>query len=100
MTMQSLVQIAREFLRGRSLSYRRVFTLSNPDAADVLADLAKFCRAHDTTAHPDTHMAARLDGRREVWLRIQNHLRLTDDQLWLLYGGAQGRMANRPPTQE
>ena len=97
--MNHLLQVARDFLRGRSASYARVFPLTNPDAADVLADLAKFCRAHETTAHPDPHIAARLDGRREVWLRIQSHLKLTDDQLWLLYGGAQGRMLNRP-TQE
>lgn len=53
----------------------------------VLSDLARFCRAHSSTGHADPHIAARLDGRREVWLRIQNHLRLTDDELWQLHGG-------------
>jgi hypothetical protein len=28
----------------------------------------------------------RLDGRREVWLRIASHLNLTEEQLWELYG--------------
>jgi hypothetical protein len=28
------------------------------------------------------------EGRREVWLRIQAHLRLTDEELWRLYGQA------------
>lgn len=85
-----------QFLRDRKLAYQRVFPINNPTAADVLADLAKFCRAHDSTAHPDPHMAARLDGRREVWLRVQQHLNLTDEQLWLLYGGADARMSNVP----
>jgi hypothetical protein len=47
----------------------------------VLADLAKFCRANRSTFHPDPHVAARLDGRREVWLRITQHLNLSTDDL-------------------
>jgi hypothetical protein len=54
----------------------------------VLADLAKFCRAHQSTFHPDTHVAARLDGRREVWLRITQHLNLTTDDLYKTASGA------------
>lgn len=76
----------RRFLFGRATVYRRHFDLTNRDAADILRDLAKFCRAHKSTAHTDTHLAARLDGRREVWLRIQNHLQLSDEDLWKLYG--------------
>jgi len=53
----------------------------------VLVDLQRFCRANTSTAHPDPYMAARLDGRREVWLRLQQHLRLDDETLWKLYGG-------------
>jgi len=93
--IEPALKVAKRFLEGRAGSYRRRLSPANTDAADLLADLAKFCRAHDSTAHADPYMAARIDGRREVWLRIQNHLRLTDDQLWMLYGGTQGRMANR-----
>ena len=82
----TLGELAREFLRGRRRSYQRLFSLENRDVAAVLADLAKFCRAHTSTAHLDSYAAARLDGRREVWLRIQTHLQLTDEQLWQLYG--------------
>ena len=32
-------------------------------------------------------LPAVIQGRREVWLRIQNHLQLTPDQLWELYSG-------------
>jgi len=84
----TLGEFAQEFLRGRRRSYQRLFFLGNLDAAAVLADLAKFCRAHESTAHQDSYAAARLDGRREVWLRIQTHLQLTDEQLWRLYGQA------------
>lgn len=78
---------AREFLLHRAGAYRRAFSLESRDAQWVLADLAKFCRAHATTFHADARLQAQLEGRREVWLRLQHHLQLTDDQLWLLYGG-------------
>lgn len=74
---------ALEFLLGRRGAYQATFT--GPRAEEVLRDLAKFCRAHASTAHADPHMAARLDGRREVWLRIQSHLKLSDDELWALF---------------
>jgi hypothetical protein len=62
-------------------------TFRAPTAEVVLKDLARFCRAHESTAHLDPHVAARLDGRREVWLRIQHHLLLSPDDLWRLYSG-------------
>jgi len=87
--MTTLLERSKEFLFGRSLSYKRVFNDESRDTVSVLSDLARFCRAHNSTAHIDTHAAARLDGRREVWLRIQHHLQLTDEELWALYGGRQ-----------
>lgn len=57
----------------------------------VLADLAKFCRAYDTTTQVspvtrqvDPIASAQAEGRREVYLRIMWHLKLTDDQLMTL----------------
>jgi len=82
--MNEALERARLFLLGRRHQYLTVF--DNPVGQEVLADLAKFARAHEPTFHPDPRVAAQLDGRREVWLRIQHHLRLTDDQLWKLYG--------------
>jgi hypothetical protein len=82
--MSEALERARLFLLGRRHQYLTVF--DNPVGQEVLADLAKFARAHEPTFHPDPRVAAQLDGRREVWLRIQHHLRLTDDQLWKLYG--------------
>ena len=81
--MSELVDRAKQFLFGRQTAYRAVFQGPMSDA--VLADLAKFCRASDSTFHPDPRVAAQLDGRREVFLRIQQHLKLSSDDLWKLY---------------
>lgn len=86
--MSELIDRARQFLFGRRTQYRKVF--DNPVGHEVLADLAKFCRAHESTFNPDPRIEARLDGRKEVFLRIQHHLRLTDDELWALYGQKKG----------
>jgi hypothetical protein len=51
----------------------------------VLEDLAKFCRAHETTFNPDSRLNAVLEGRREVWLRIQNYLELSLDEIYDLH---------------
>lgn len=58
-----------------------VNTFAGPAADKVLADLAVFCRATTSTFHADPRVHAVAEGRREVWLRIQNHLHLSDEQL-------------------
>lgn len=73
----------RVALGDRRHAYRMTF--KGPLAEVVLKDLARFCRAHDTTFDADPRLAAGLDGRREVWLRIQHHLQLPPDELWALY---------------
>jgi hypothetical protein len=83
----SLVQRARLFLRSRQVSYYQTFNPNGQDTRVVLKDLAAFCRANKSTGHKDPYLAARLDGRREVWLRIQQHLQLSEDDLWRLYDG-------------
>ena len=77
---------AQEWLRSRTLAYQRVFLGHGIDTDIVLQDLAKFCRAHESTFHAEHAISDRLDGRREVWLRIAHHLHLTDEQLWDIYG--------------
>ncbi len=83
MVSARLVEAAKSLIWKRRTAY--VTTFKNPVGEEVLADLAKFCRANVSTGHADTHIAARLDGRREVWLRIQSYLQLSDDELWNLY---------------
>jgi len=73
----------RSALSDRRTTYRQVFR--NPNGERVLADLAKFCRANVTTFHPSERAHALAEGRREVWLHIQQQLQLTEDELWELY---------------
>jgi hypothetical protein len=84
-TSAFLYEKARRFLLGRKAAYQRVFS-RNVDTEIILADWARFCRAHESTGHENPQLAARLDGRREVWLRIQHHLQLSNDELWEFYG--------------
>lgn len=65
-----------------------VKTFEGPYAQEVLADLARFCRANKTTFHTDARAHAVLEGRREVWLRIQEYLNLSPEQLWALHAPA------------
>ena len=76
---------AFDWLRQRKRAYQ--LALTSPAGQEVLVDLAKFCRAHETCFHEDPRKHAVLEGRREVWLRIQQHLHLTADQLMALYNG-------------
>ena len=83
--LQAAIENTRNFLQRRRYAYNATFC--GPLADEVLRDLARFCRAHSSTFNSDPYAAARLDGRREVWLRLQNHLELSPDQLWDLYSG-------------
>ena len=83
--MSDIIESVKRFLTTRKRSYQVTFQENNRDAQAVLKDLAKFCKADVTTFHKDARAHAVLEGRREVWLRIQNYLQLTPDQLWELY---------------
>jgi len=65
--------------RSRRSDY--LTTFNGPVADRVLADLAEFCRARETTFHTDERLHAVLEGRREVWLRINKYLNLTDREI-------------------
>lgn len=78
------VEKVKKILFGRQHSYR--VTFKGPHGEAVLEDLAQFCRLHESTFHPDARVAANLDGRREVMLRICNHLNLDQEALWALHG--------------
>jgi len=74
---------ARDFLRTRQQAYRQTF--AGGYSRKVLTDLAKFCRANESTFHTDPRVEGVLQGRREVWLRVTQHLNLTEDELQFLY---------------
>jgi len=72
-----------DFLRSRAQAYTKTF--SGIPAETVLEDLAKFCRANESTFHSDARIEGIMQGRREVWLRISQHLNLSPDELLQLY---------------
>ncbi len=84
-------QVRRVLMRRRH-AYNVTFRA--PLGEEVLRDLARFCRAHESTFNPNARAHAMAEGRREVWLRIQNHLNLTPDELWELYSGRPSGDAN------
>lgn len=78
------LDMARNLLRSRKEAYTRVFVAGNATPGDckiVLGDLRRFCRHRKSTFHPNVQMAARLDGRREVALRIDEYTELSVDEL-------------------
>lgn len=84
---------AEEFLTQRKTAYQLTFEKEMPANVDVLIDLARFCRANETTlvndktGKLDVEKSIALAARRDVWLRIQQHLGLTPEQLLALYSG-------------
>jgi hypothetical protein len=82
--LDSLSKI-KNLIRSRAYAYRMVFSPENKYTSDVLKDLAKFCRAHESTFHSDARKHAALEGRREVFLRVMEHLNLTEEQIFELH---------------
>ena len=81
--MSELIEKARRFLMRRRHNYRLTFL--SPPGQEVLADLSKYCFANKSTAQPNRDLSLILQGRREVWLRIANHMNMSPDDLWRLY---------------
>jgi len=86
MTLEEVWHRTINFLRLRKRAYQLIFGSVAGQA--VLLDLAVFCRANETCVIPgDRDRTLILEGRREVWLRIQQHLNLSGEQLADLYNG-------------
>ncbi|MDE2020402.1 MAG: hypothetical protein KGJ13_08710 [Patescibacteria group bacterium] len=81
------IEAAKAFLLRTGRAYKTVFKTDDPAVETVLKDLAKFCRANRSCFAPDPRLHAVLEGRREVFLRIVEHLNLTPDQLFVKFGG-------------
>jgi hypothetical protein len=77
---------AHDLLHDRKVAYSQTFNLEGEAAKAVLADLARFCRADKSTFHPDARIHAVYEGRREVYLRIQDHLNKSVAELAEAYG--------------
>ncbi len=70
-------------LGNRKSAYQQVFSGEGAPKV-VLGDLARFCHAQKSTFHKDPYVQAHLEGKREVWLRIQQHLNLSEEELFHL----------------
>ncbi len=83
-----MMEIIRRSLARRRSAYKALFA-PGPAADIVLADLAKFCRAH-TSAAQVSPITQQIDpvatgiaiGRQEVWLRISQHINVSDADLY------------------
>lgn len=83
----------RQAVFRRRHAYRSLFRPGGRElsiaAQIVLTDLKKFCRATSSTTvvspvsrAVDPIASAHLEGRREVWLRITQHLDISDADLY------------------
>ena len=84
--MSKVIARVKLFLQDRKRAYVQVFKDEDVAVDAVMKDLEKFCRANETTFSKDDRIHALLEGRREVFLRIQSYVNLTPDELWELYG--------------
>jgi hypothetical protein len=84
--LAKILEKTKLFLSRRQQAYRFVFSQESEYGKLVLRDLANFCRAQDSAFHADPRAHALLEGRREVWLRIEKHLNLDQQTLWKTYG--------------
>ena len=72
------------FFHQRQRAYR--LALGTPAGNQVLLDLSRFCYANASMFDQQVSLD-RLEGRREVWLRIQQQMNLSTEDLIALYNG-------------
>lgn len=75
----------REHLLQRQRAYVMTFNRESEAVRAVLEDFARFCRADETTFHENERIQCVLEGRREVFLRIMDHLGMKSEDLYLKY---------------
>jgi hypothetical protein len=95
-----MISNIRNFILKRRQAYRALFLGGgqlNPAARIVLSDLRGFCRAtvsttivSPVTRQVDPIASAQAEGRREVWLRITQHLHIDDADLYKLVENSNG----------
>lgn len=88
----------------KRMAYRQIFEPGgqlSPAAQIVLTDLRRFCRATVSTTvvsmvsqRVDPIASAQAEGRREVWLRIMQHLHVSDSDLY------RALVDNEPKSEE
>lgn len=86
MSVQERLENLRDLIRVRIIDKKRAYVgtfgrKDNVAAQAVLADLAQFCRASASTFAANEREHCLREGRREVWLRIRQHLNMSDDEV-------------------
>ena len=77
-----------EQLRQLKAAYQ--VALSAASGELLLRDLRKFCRADESCFDADPRIHAAFEGRREVWLRINDFLTLSPEELVSFVPSRQG----------
>ena len=93
--MNQFYQIALQKLGFRQQAYRSTFAEGSP-AHLVLVDLAKFSRAFQADITGISNDVLReMHGRRQMFFRMTDHLKLTPQELELVYRNALVSAANK-----
>lgn len=79
-TVLDVVRQDIDILAEKKRAFQHAF--GSPAGQAVLDDFRSFCRADRTCFHADPRLHAVLEGRREVWLRIQEYLDLSPEELF------------------
>lgn len=85
----NLKETLKDFFVTRKQAYQNVFNPESEMVKKVMKDLIPFCRFDRTAFHADARAHAILEGRREVMLRIKDHVNMTMDEFLLKYGKGQ-----------
>lgn len=88
------LQVALQKLGFRQRAYQSAFAEGSPGHM-VLVDLALYCKAFKTDEVQDPNTLMRMQGRRDVFFRIFDHLKLTPNELEAVYRTAVQRAAVR-----
>jgi hypothetical protein len=72
-------------LREKKKAYQ--LTFGSPAGGKVLDDLMEFCHVNESCFDADPRIHAALEGRREVFLRIQQMMEIPSQHLFKLYYG-------------
>lgn len=82
-----VIKATQSHIQVQKSAYCVTFNKQAIAANHVMKDLAKFCLANTSCFVADPRVHAFNEGKRAVWLRIQQHLHLEEDDLYDLYGG-------------
>lgn len=89
---EKLRKLVKHSLRDRQMAYIDLFgDRKNKSVQIVLDDLKAFCRAMETTFHQDPRVHALAEGRREVFMRIADHINMDIEDLYERYSGVRNR---------